>query len=161
VDPNCQSVHYIAFPKLSVWVCRNSNKTFCFWSLPEQSISGPSTSELNDHIFLSHMRLPHPGRPGPRIYILQEQGSPVIPPGTGCLFRRLLRFSELRSKYSDQPPHWILTIEVEVNLRPTVSRPVCPDVRCPSWTSDQFIFLLEISFRQLRLCYSVYNCFWA
>jgi hypothetical protein len=45
--------------------------------------------------------------------------------------------------------------EVEVNLRPRVSRPACPGVRRPSWTRDQFFFLLEISFRQLRLCYFV------
>jgi hypothetical protein len=65
-------------------------------------------------------------------------------------------------------------VEVEVNLRPTVSRPVYPGVRCPSGTRDQFFFPLEMSFRQLRLCYFVapcltrewfcnllYNCFWA
>jgi hypothetical protein len=64
--------------------------------------------------------------------------------------------------------------EVAVNLRPTVSRPVCLGARHPSGTSDQFFFLLEISFRQVRLCYFVapsltrgrvcnllYNCFWA
>jgi hypothetical protein len=45
--------------------------------------------------------------------------------------------------------------KVEVNLRPTVSQPVCPGVRRPSGTFDQFFFLLEISFRQLRLCYFV------
>jgi hypothetical protein len=39
-----------------------------------------------------------------------------------------------------------------VNLQPTVSRPVCPGVRLPSGTCDQFYFLLEISFRQLRVC---------
>jgi hypothetical protein len=47
------------------------------------------------------------------------------------------------------------TVEVEVNLRPTVSRPVCPGVRRPSGTRDQYLFILEISFRQLRLCYFV------
>jgi hypothetical protein len=65
-------------------------------------------------------------------------------------------------------------VEFEVNLRPTVSRPVCLGVRHPSGTSDQFFFLLEIFFRQLRVCYFVapsvtrgrvcnlsYNCFWA
>jgi hypothetical protein len=31
-------------------------------------------------------RLSQPGGPGPRIYIPQEQGGPVIPPGTGFLF---------------------------------------------------------------------------
>jgi hypothetical protein len=63
---------------------------------------------------------------------------------------------------------------VEVKLRPTVSRPVRLGVRRPSGTRDQFFFLLEISFRQLRVCYFVapslmrglvrnvlYNCFWA
>jgi hypothetical protein len=35
----------------------------------------------------------------------------------------------------------------------TVSRPVCPVVRRPSGTRDQFFFLLQISFRQLRVCY--------
>jgi hypothetical protein len=54
---------------------------------------------------------------------------------------------------------WIYTstpqyvfFEVEVNLRPTVSRPACPGVRRSSGTRDQFFFFLEISFRQLRLC---------
>jgi hypothetical protein len=49
----------------------------------------------------------------------------------------------------------LVEIEVEVNLRPTVNRPVCPVVRRPSGTCDQFFFLFEISFRQLRLCYFV------
>jgi hypothetical protein len=68
----------------------------------------------------------------------------------------------------------ITLVEVEVNLRPKVSRPVCLRVRHPSGTRDQFFFLLDISFRQLRVCYFVapsltrglvcnllYNCFWA
>jgi hypothetical protein len=42
-----------------------------------------------------------------------------------------------------------------VNLRPTVSRPVCLGVRRPPGTCDQFFFLLEIFFRQLRVCYFV------
>jgi hypothetical protein len=46
-------------------------------------------------------------------------------------------------------------VEVEVNLRPTVSRPVCLGVRRPSGTRDQFLFLLEIFFRQLCVCYFV------
>jgi hypothetical protein len=67
-----------------------------------------------------------------------------------------------------------LYVEVEVNLWLTLSRPVRPGVGHPSGTRDQFFFLLEISFRQLRLCYFVapsltrgrvcnllYNCFWA
>jgi hypothetical protein len=35
------------------------------------------------HFTVSDSRLPQPGGPGPRIYIPQEQGGPVIPPGTG------------------------------------------------------------------------------
>jgi hypothetical protein len=35
------------------------------------------------HILLSLLRLPRPGRPCSRIYMWQEQGGPVIPPGTG------------------------------------------------------------------------------
>jgi hypothetical protein len=62
----------------------------------------------------------------------------------------------------------------EVNLRPTVSRPVSLGVRHPSGTRVQLFLLLEIFFRQLRVCYFVapsltrgrvcnllYNCFWA
>jgi hypothetical protein len=43
----------------------------------------------------------------------------------------------------------------EVNLRPTVSRPVCLGVRHPSGTRDQFFLLLEISFRELQFYYFV------
>jgi hypothetical protein len=63
---------------------------------------------------------------------------------------------------------------VEVNLRPTVSRPVCLGVRHPFETRENVFFLIEIFFRQLRVCYFVapsvtrgrvcnllYNCFWA
>jgi hypothetical protein len=46
-------------------------------------------------------------------------------------------------------------IEVEVSLRPTVSRPVSLGVRPPSGTRDQFFFLLEIFFKQVRVCYFV------
>jgi hypothetical protein len=43
----------------------------CFWVLPRRT---------HDHILLPPLRLPHLGGPGPRIYIPQEQGGPVIPP---------------------------------------------------------------------------------
>jgi hypothetical protein len=48
---------------------------------------------------------PKPGGSGPRIYIPQEQGSSVIPTGTGFPFRRLLRLAGLRWRYSNPPPH--------------------------------------------------------
>jgi hypothetical protein len=44
-------------------------------------------------------------------------------------------------------------LEVEVNLRLTVSPPACLGVRHPSGTHNQLFFQLEISFRQLWLCY--------
>jgi hypothetical protein len=64
-----------------------------------------------DHILLSQfLRLPQPGGLGPRIYIPQEQGGPVIPPGTGFPFCRLLRLAELRWRYSNPPTHgWYST----------------------------------------------------
>jgi hypothetical protein len=52
-----------------------------------------------------HILLPKLAGPGPRIYIPQEQGSPVIPPGTGFHLRCLLRLAGLRWKYSNPPPH--------------------------------------------------------
>jgi hypothetical protein len=57
-------------------------------------------------------------------------------------------------------------VKVEVNLRPTVSRPVYLGVRHPSGTRNQFFFLLEISFVEPsltrgRVCNLPYNCFWA
>jgi hypothetical protein len=68
----------------------------------------------------------------------------------------------------------VVEVEVEVNLRPTVSRPVCLGVRRLTGTRNQFFFILEISFRQLRVCYFLapsltrgrvcnllYNRFWA
>jgi hypothetical protein len=47
---------------------------------------GSKSRRTHDHILLSHLRLHQPGGPGPCIYIPQEQGGPVIPPGTGFPF---------------------------------------------------------------------------
>jgi hypothetical protein len=56
---------------------------------------------------VSDSRLLQPGGPGPHIYsdIPQEQGDPVIPPGTGFPSSRLLRPTGLRWRYSN-PPDW-------------------------------------------------------
>jgi hypothetical protein len=53
---------------------------------------------------VSVSRLPQTGGPGPRIYIPQEEGCPVIPPGTGLPLLRLLRLAALRWTYSEPPP---------------------------------------------------------
>jgi hypothetical protein len=72
---------------------------------------GSESQRTQDHILLSQfLRLPQPGEPGPRIYIPQEQGGPVIPPGTGFPFRRLLRLAGLRQRYSIPPPHGIYVL---------------------------------------------------
>jgi hypothetical protein len=52
----------------------------------------------------SDSRLPQPGGLGLRIYIPQEQGGPVTPPGVGFPFRRLLWQAGLRWRYSNPPP---------------------------------------------------------
>jgi hypothetical protein len=59
-----------------------------------------------NHTLLSHLRLPQSGGPGSRIYILQEQGGPVIPPGIGFPLRCLLRLAGVRWRYSNPPPTW-------------------------------------------------------
>jgi hypothetical protein len=66
---------------------------------------GSKSRRTHDHILLSHLRLPHPGGPRPRIYIPQEQGGPDIPSCTGFPFCRLLRLAGMRWRYSIPPPH--------------------------------------------------------
>jgi hypothetical protein len=61
------------------------------------------------HFTVSDTRLPQPAGPDLRIYITQEQGGQVIPPGTGFTFRRLLRLAGLRWKYLTPLPYGILT----------------------------------------------------
>jgi hypothetical protein len=51
--------------------------------------------------------------------------------------------------------HWTTHLEVEVELRLTVSRPVRLGVRHPSGTCHQFFLILDIFFRQLWACYFV------
>jgi hypothetical protein len=60
-----------------------------------------------NHTLLSYLRLPQPGGPGSRTYILQVQGGPVIPPGTEFLLLLLLRLTGLRWQYSNPPSHGI------------------------------------------------------
>jgi hypothetical protein len=59
----------------------------------------------------SHSRVSHSRPPNlegePRICIPQEQGDPVITPGTGFSYRHLVRPSGLRWRYSTPPPRGI------------------------------------------------------
>jgi hypothetical protein len=50
------------------------------------------------YITVPDSRLPQTGGPDPRIYIPQERGGPVIPPGAGFPFRRLLRLAGIRTR---------------------------------------------------------------
>jgi hypothetical protein len=51
---------------------------------------------------VSDLKLPQPGESGFRIYIPQERDGPVMRPGTGFPFRRLLRFAGLRWRHSNR-----------------------------------------------------------
>jgi hypothetical protein len=60
----------------------------------------------HDHILLSQIwDSPQPGGPGPRIYIPQEQGVPIIAAGAGFPYRRQLPLAGLRWRYLTSPPH--------------------------------------------------------
>jgi hypothetical protein len=74
------------------------------------TVAGPrQRSHSQVHFTASDSRLPQPGGPGPRIYIPEEKGGPVILPGTGFLFRRLLRLAGLQWRYSTPPPQGIVS----------------------------------------------------
>jgi hypothetical protein len=47
---------------------------------------GLMSRRTHDHILLSHLRLCQPGGTGPRIYIIQVHGGPLILPATGFPF---------------------------------------------------------------------------
>jgi hypothetical protein len=51
---------------------------------------------------------PQPRGSGSRIYIPQDQGDSVIPPGTGFPFRRFLRLTGPRWRYLNSLPHGLL-----------------------------------------------------
>jgi hypothetical protein len=94
---------------------------------------GPKSRRTHDHTLLSHLRLPQPGGPGPRNNIPEEQGGPVIPPGTGFPLRRLLRLAGLRWRYLNSSPH---------GLKSSPVQSVCLGVE-PNLGLTTYYFLLE------------------
>jgi hypothetical protein len=60
------------------------------------------------HVTPSDSRLHKLRGPDPRIYIPQKQVGPVIPPETGFPFRRLLRQTGRRRRYSNLPPRAVM-----------------------------------------------------
>jgi hypothetical protein len=71
------------------------------------------------HFTVSDSRLPQHGGPGPRIYIPQKEGGPIIPPDIGFPFRRLLQLAGLGWKYWKPPLQGfkIQQVKVEVTLQ--------------------------------------------
>jgi hypothetical protein len=69
-------------------------------------ILGSESRGTRDHILLSQIR-DSLYLEGQVPVIPQDQGSPVIPPGTRFLFRRLLRLAGLQWKYSNSPPRGV------------------------------------------------------
>jgi hypothetical protein len=103
--------------------------------------SGVQVPQNSDHIFYC-LIWDSPNLEGQvPIFVSQEQGGPVIPPGTGFPFCRLLQLAGLWWRYSNPPLHESkdFEVEVEVNLRPTLSRPVRLGIGPPYGTLDQLL----------------------
>jgi hypothetical protein len=142
-----------------------------FWALPEQSFSGPSSAE--PYFTVSFETPPTWTAKSPYSYP-PGIGWPSFIPGHWVPFPSPLTTLRATVEVFQPASTRATEVQVEVNLRPAVSRPDCLGVRSPSGTRDQFFSLLRISFRQLLLCYFVapsltrgqvcnllYNCFWA
>jgi hypothetical protein len=91
---------------------------------------------------VSDLRLPQPGGPGPRIYILQEHGGPVIPPGIGVPFRRLLRLAGLWRRHSNPPPRGVNPLQTETFLHKHSVR-TSQETHCVSATKPNRSMLLK------------------
>jgi hypothetical protein len=76
----------------------------------ERPLSGTNRAELITPDY-SHLRLPQPSGPGP-----QEQGSPVIPPGSGFPFRRFLLLAATVQALGPACLHFIVSHVVKHGL---------------------------------------------
>jgi hypothetical protein len=87
---------YVTSSLMRGWVCHLQ----LLLVLASAIILSPSPAGLITYFIVSNSTLPQPGGRGTRIYIPQEQGGPVIPPGIGFLFRHLLRLAGLQKTMS-------------------------------------------------------------
>jgi hypothetical protein len=94
--------YYKAPSRTTGWVCNVLVQLLM--SFASAVTLGPESLRARYHNLPSHMRLPQPGVPGPRICILQEQDGPVEFP-----FRCPLRCTGILLRYSNLPPHGVLT----------------------------------------------------
>jgi hypothetical protein len=75
-------------------------------NLASTVILGPESRGTHTQILLSQIEDSLNSRgPVPHIYISQKEDGPVIPPGSGFPFRRLLRLAVLQWRYLTLPPH--------------------------------------------------------
>jgi hypothetical protein len=87
----CFNNPYVASTLMKGWVCHLQ----LLLVLASTVILRSEARGTHDYILLSQIR---------DSSNLEEQGGPVIPPGTGFPFRRLLRLAVLRWRYSTPPP---------------------------------------------------------
>jgi hypothetical protein len=97
----------------------------------------------HNHILLSHLGLSQPGGPGLRIYISQEQGGPVIPPGTGFPFCCLLRLAGQWQRCSIPPPHGRSSQSQIQSHVTTDGRSVCLDVKPLPVLMTRYLLLMR------------------
>jgi hypothetical protein len=93
---SCGHSPYVTSSLTRGWVCRLQLLLFLACTF-----SGPSPSGLMATFYCLTFKTPPTWRPGPSIYVLPEKGSPVMPPGTGFPFHRLLQLAGLQWRWSE------------------------------------------------------------
>jgi hypothetical protein len=82
----------------------------CFWALPKQ---GWSPAELTAIFYCLIWDSPNLEGQVPRIYIPQKQGGPIISPGTGFPFWRLLRPASTRVSELSQEDSYLYSLSTD------------------------------------------------
>jgi hypothetical protein len=102
---------------------------------------------------VSDSKFPQSGGLGLRIYIPPDQDVPVIPPGTGFPFHRLLRLAGLRWRYSTPLPHGLLLCFVQLASLYNLG------TESIEYTSPWFLCCVSI-FQQFLHCCPRTSCAW-